>query len=139
MAAGNPAPLSRPLLVTHNYFAVLNAGMRSGDFSSLASVYAANARVTMYRYTLRRDISPLKTGEAHGLAAITALYGKFQSAFSGYQWTQIQVTRVSSTRVVSYERVQSPGGSIAESETVLVIKGGKIIRLAWTIDFGLQK
>jgi hypothetical protein len=113
--------------------------MRSGDFSSLASVYAANARLTMYRYTLRRDIAPLRTGEANGLAAITALYGKFQSAFPGYQWTQLQVTRVSPTRVVSYEQVRSPGGSIAESETVLVIKGGKITRLVWTLDFGPQK
>ena len=163
MAAGNLAPQSRPLQVAHTYFAVLNAGMRSGDFSSLASVYAANARLTLYRY-LARDIDPEKTGEAHGLAAITAMYRKLRAAFPGYQWTQLQVSRVSSApvvsycysslsvrictaaasrvstaRVVSYERVRSPGGSIAESETVFVIKAGKITHLAWTLDFGPQK
>jgi hypothetical protein len=138
MLAGSPAPQSRPLQVAHSYFAVLNAGMRTGDFSSLASVYAPNAQLTVYRY-LARDIAPEKIGEAHGLAAITVLYWRISGTFPGYRWTQIQVTRVSNTRVVSYERVRSPGGSIAESETVLVIKGGKITRLAWTVDFGLQK
>jgi hypothetical protein len=134
--AGNPAPQSRPLQVAHSYFAVLNAGMRTGDFSSLASVYAGNARLTLYRY-LARDIAPEKTGDAHGLAAITALYQKVQSAFPGYQWTLLQVNRVSSTRVVSYEWARGPGGSGSrDSETVFVIKGSKITRLAWTIDVG---
>jgi hypothetical protein len=137
--AGNLAPQARPLQVAHSYFAVLNAGMRTGDFSSLASVYTANARLIMCRW-VPPYISPEKTGDAHGLAAITALYQKVQSAFPGYQWTLLRVNRVSSTRVVSDERARGPGGSGSlESETDFVIKGSKITRLAWSLDLGMQK
>jgi hypothetical protein len=135
-ASGHPAPQSRPLQVARSYFALLNAGMRTGDFSSLASVYAANARLTMYR-SLPRDMSPEKIDQAHGLAAITGIYREVYAAFSGYQWTRVQVNRISTTRVASYERVRSPQGSTGESETVFVIKGGKITHLDWTIDFGV--
>jgi len=59
-----PKKGGNPEVVVQKYFGILNAGMRTGDFSALATVYAANATVT--------QTSPAGVTKVyHGLAEIT--------------------------------------------------------------------
>jgi hypothetical protein len=117
----------------------LNADMRTGDFSSLASLYAGGATLTTYR-SLPRDLYREQTGEARGLSAITRVYGEIHRAFLGYRWIQVQVDAISDGRIVSHERIQGPPGShTLWSETIATIRGAKIRHLDWTLDWGLRR
>src|SRR5947199_1737769 len=82
-AAAQPQPTSwqpSALTVATTYFQVFNAGMRSGDFSALASVYAPDA-------TLTQSNTKGVTTVVHGLADITRFYQGLETKLVGYQWT----------------------------------------------------
>jgi hypothetical protein len=138
-SAGNNARPSHAVLLLRSYFGILNSDMRTRNFSSLASVYAANATLTTYR-ALPRDTYLEQTAQVQGLAAIKQLYREIAHSFAGYRWIQVAVSGISGARLLSHERIQGPAGSPALwSETVATVRGGRITRLEWTLDWGLAK
>jgi hypothetical protein len=138
-SAGNEAYPSHAVLVLKSYFGILNSDMRTRNFSSLASVYTANATLTTYR-ALPRDTYLEQTAQVHGLAAIKQLYRKIARSFAGYRWILVTVKAISGARVLSHERIQGPEGSpMLWSDTVATVRGERIIRLEWTLNWGLAK
>ncbi len=63
--------------VVEDYFRILNAGMRSGNFSALNTVFAPDA-------TLTRSALDGKTTVYHGLAAITGFYNTLPAKVPGF-------------------------------------------------------
>jgi hypothetical protein len=138
-ATGDPSRQSRALLVAHSYLATFNADMLTGDFSSLVSMFAPNATLTMYS-ALPGNTSRDEVDQAHGTAAIARIFGTFHAAFAGHQWGPMLVLRATATQVVSVERARSPyAGYPPRMETVFTIRGGQIRRLDWTVYFGHQE
>jgi SnoaL-like domain len=117
----------------HAYFAILNAGMKSGDFSALSRVYAPNAVLT--------QSNPLgQTKVSHGLSEITAFYQGAYSKFAGYEWTQDAMRSLAPTVVLSYEHAGSPPLTVAgRCAHLFVVKGGMIRSLDWTTFYSGQK
>src|SRR5215467_5247649 len=76
--ATSPRP-SAPSVVLM-YFQIFNAGMRSGDFSALASVYSPDATLTQSN---PRGVTTV----VHGLADIITFDQGLRTKFAGYQWT----------------------------------------------------
>src|SRR5215471_16901925 len=76
--AKSPRPSAPPVVLM--YFKIFNAGMRSGDFSALASVYSPDATLTQSN---PRGVTTV----VHGLANIITFYQGFQKKLPGYQWT----------------------------------------------------
>ena len=87
--------------VAARYFTVLNAGMKSGNFSAMASVYAPDATLTLSN---PKGV----TRVFHGLAAITAFYQKLPGLFPGLQWTTVRWRSLAPTVVIFYERAGTP-------------------------------
>jgi hypothetical protein len=136
-SAGNNARPSHAVLLVRSYFSLLNSDMRTRNFASLASVYAANATLTTYR-ALPRDTYLEQTAQVQGLAAIKRRYWEIARSFAGFRWVPVAVSAISGGRVLSHERVQGPaGGPTLSSETVATVRGGRITRLEWTLDWGL--
>jgi hypothetical protein len=117
----------------HAYFKILNAGMKSGNFSALSTVYARNATLT--------QSNPLgQTKVSHGLAEITAFYQGAYSKFAGYEWTQDGMRSLAKTVVLSYEHAGSPPLTVAgRCAHLFVVKNGLIRSLDWTTFYSGQK
>jgi hypothetical protein len=115
-----------PEAVVQKYFGILNAGMQSGDFSALATVYAADAVLTQN--------SPAGvTNVYHGLAEITGFYQATYAKLKGFQWTQDAMRKLSGTVVLSYEHAGSPPLTVpGRCSHLFVVKGNKIHSLDWT-------
>ena len=79
------------------YFKIFNAGMRSGDFSALASVYSPDASLT-------RSSTNGKTTVVHGIDAIIRFYEDLWAKYHSYQWTQESMRSLDSNVVLSYEQ-----------------------------------
>jgi hypothetical protein len=119
-----------PETVVHTYFGILNAGMQTGDFSALATVYASNA-------TLTQNSPAGVTNVYHGLAEITGFYQAAYAKFKGFQWTQDAMRRLSGTVVLSYEHAGSPPQAVpGRCSHLFVVKGNKIQSLDWTTFYG---
>lgn len=115
-----------PEAVVQKYFGILNAGMQSGNFSDLATVYAADA-------TLTQNSPAGVTNVYHGLAEITGFYQATYAKFKGYQWTQDAMRKLSGTVVLSYEHAGSPPQKVpGRCSHLFVVKGNKIQSLDWT-------
>jgi len=107
------------------YFQIFNAGMRSGDFSALASVYSADA-------TLMQSTSNGVTKVFHGLDAIMRFYQGVWVGNPGYQWTQDNMRSLDSNVVLSYEHASSPPERVAgRCMHLFLIQNGKIMSLDW--------
>jgi Na+-translocating ferredoxin:NAD+ oxidoreductase RnfD subunit len=117
----------------HAYFKILNAGMKSGNFSALSTVYAPNATLT--------QSNPLgQTKVSHGLTEITAFYEGAYSKFAGYEWTQDAMRSLAKTVVLSYEHAGSPPLTVAgRCAHLFVVKHGMIQSLDWTTFYSGQK
>lgn len=117
----------------HAYFQALNAGMQSGDFRALASVYAPGATLT--------QSNPLgQTKVSHGLTQIIAFYKGAYAKLAGYHFTQDAMRSLSTTNVLSYEHAGSPPLSVAaRCEHLFVIKNGRIATLDWVTFYAGQK
>ena len=121
-----------PEAVVQKYFGILNAGMQSGDFSVLATVYAADAVLTQN--------SPAGvTNVYHGLAQIIGFYQAAYAKFKGFQWTQDAMRKLSGTVLLSYEHAGSPPQAVrGRCSHLFVVKGNKIRSLDWTTFYGGQ-
>lgn len=122
-----------PAATVHAYFRILNAGMQSGDFSAMASVYAPNGTLT--------QSNPLgQTKVSHGVSEIIAYYKTAYTKLAGYHFTQDAMRALSSDTLLSYEHAGSPPLSVAaRCAHVFVIKNGKIKTLDWVTFYPGQK
>jgi hypothetical protein len=87
-ASQMPQAAARPGAATRNaealvslYYKILNAGMRSGDFSAMAAVYAPDA-------TLTHSTPQGATSTFQGLPAIIAYYHRTYLSEPGLQFTR---------------------------------------------------
>jgi ketosteroid isomerase-like protein len=119
------SPQPSALSVATTYFQVFNAGMRSGDFSALASVYAPDA-------TLTQSSTKGVTTVVHGLADITRFYQGLKTRLAGYQWTTESMRSVAPNVVLAYEHAGSPPLHVASRCIhMFVIQNGKITSYDW--------
>ena len=127
----SPKPGAPPVVLT--YFRIFNAGMRSGDFSALASVYSRDA-------TLTRNSTNGKTTVIHGIDAIMRFYEDLWTEYPHYQWTQESMRSLDSNVVLSYEHAGSPPLRVASRCLHLfVVQNGKIMSLEWTTFYAGQQ
>jgi hypothetical protein len=128
-----PSPvLSASEVVTH-YFSVLNAGMKSGNFSALNTVYASDA-------TFSRSTLDGKTTVYHGLTDITSFYNTLPTKAPGYQWTTDQMSSPSPTVVLAYEHAGTSSMALpSRCAHVFVVQNGKIVSYDWVVFFPGQK
>jgi len=131
-AAGDPQDGQPDQEVVATYFQILNAGMISGDFSGLATVYAPDA-------TLTQSTPAGVTTVYSGIDAITVWYQHFQTRFPGVQFTQESMRSLAPHVVLSYEHAGKPTW-IAPGRCVHVfaLHEGHIASLDWTTFFGGQ-
>jgi hypothetical protein len=129
--ATSTKPSAPPVVLT--YFKIFNAGMRSGDFSALASVYSPDA-------TLTRNSPKGVTTVIHGIDAIMGYYKDLWTEYPGYQWTQESMRSLDSNVVLSYEHAGSPPLRVASRCLHLfVVQNGKIMSLEWTTFYAGQQ
>src|SRR5258708_28932919 len=95
------APEPSATTVVTTYLQLFNAGMRSGDFSTMDSVFAPDA-------TLTQSNPKGVTTVVHGLAAITRFYQGLRTKFPGYQWTVEHMRSLAPNVVVVYQTAASP-------------------------------
>jgi len=129
--AKSPRPSAPPVVLT--YFKIFNAGMRSGDFSALASVYSPDA-------TLTHSSTNGVTTVVHGIDSIMRSYEDLWAKYPGYQWTQESMRSLDSNVVLSYEHAGSPPLRVASRCLHLfVVQNGKIMSLEWTTFYAGQQ
>jgi ketosteroid isomerase-like protein len=111
--------------VVTTYFGILNAGMKSGDFSALATVFAPDA-------TLTRSTPKGATAVYHGIVAITRFYQTLPKLAPSYQWTTDSMRTVDAAVVLAYEHAGSPPLKVASRCVhVFAIQAGKIASYDW--------
>jgi len=119
-----PAPPNATSVVT-TYLQLFNAGMRSGDFSALASVYAPDA-------TLTQSNPKGVTTIVHGLTNILTFYQGVHTKFPGFQWTVETMRSLSPNVVLVYQHAGSPPLRVpGRCVHVFVVQNGKITSYDW--------
>jgi ketosteroid isomerase-like protein len=120
--------LSASEVVEHS-FSIVNAGMKSGNFSALKSVFASDA-------TLTRSTLDGKTTVYHGLAAIISFYDTLPAKVPGYQWTTDSLRTLSERVVLAYEHAGTPSMTLpSRCAHVFVVEDGKIVSYDWVVFF----
>ena len=122
--AKSPRPSAPPVVLT--YFKIFNAGMRSGDFSALASVYSPDA-------TLTHSSPKGVTRVVHGIDPIIRFYQGIWAEYHGYQWTQESMRSLDSNVVLSYERAGTQQLAAGRCVHLFVVQNGKIMSLYWVV------
>ncbi len=123
--------LSATAVATH-YFKILNAGMKSGNFSGMASVFASDA-------TLTQPSPKGVTTVVHGLPAITHFYQTLATKLPGYQWTTESQRSLADNVVLAYEHAGSPPLHVpSRCVHVFDVQHGKIVRYDWATYFAGQ-
>jgi hypothetical protein len=111
------------------YYQILNAGMRSGDFSAMASVYAPDA-------TLHHSTPQGQTSTFHGLNAIIAYYHRTYLSTPGIQFVRDTWYDLSPTIALNYEHTINSGQRVpARCSHLFVLQFGKIHQLFWVVYF----
>jgi ketosteroid isomerase-like protein len=119
--------------VATRYFQILDAGMKSGNFAALASVFAPDA-------TLTRSTPKGVTTVYHGLAAITRFYQTLPKSAPGYQWTTDSMRTLVPTVVLAYEHAAPPSMAVpSRCAHVFLIQNGKIVSYDWIAFFPGKK
>lgn len=119
-------PVSGARAVVGNYFAALDAGMATGDFSRLSGLFARRAVVTV-------NTAQGQMAAARGLTAIEVLYQRARQNQPGMRWTPDTVYRLSKGVILSYAHAEGPAtGTSPRSTEVFVIQSGRITRLSST-------
>jgi ketosteroid isomerase-like protein len=127
------SPEPHATTVVTKYLQLFNAGMRSGDFSAMASVYAPDA-------TLTQSSPKGVTTVVHGLANIITFYQGLRTKFPGYQWTVENMRSLASNVVLVYQHAGSPPLRVAgRCVHVFVVKGGKIATYDWATYYPGQQ
>jgi hypothetical protein len=115
----------RAIDVVESYLKIFNAGMISGDFSALSTVYAADATLTLS--------SPKGvTTVVHGLSDIITFEQSFQKKVPGYQWTIESIRGLAPDVVLVYQHAGSPPLTIpGRCSHLFVVEHGKITTYDW--------
>jgi hypothetical protein len=130
-AAHTPADPPDTQVVT-TYFQILNAGMLSGDFTALSTVYAPDATLTQSSPTGKQVV-------ATGLSEITNWYTAFQQAHPGIQFAQDRMRTLAPHVVLSYEHAPANWPIPGRCMHLFTLKGGLIESLDWATYYGGQK
>jgi ketosteroid isomerase-like protein len=127
-----PTESSATMVVT-TYLQLFNAGMKSGDFSAMAAVYAPDA-------TLTQSNPKGVTSVVHGLANITTFFQGLKTKFSGYQWTVESMRSLAPNVVLVYQNAGSPPLRVAgRCVHVFVVENGKITSYDWATYYPGQQ
>jgi hypothetical protein len=119
--------------VVTTYLQFFNAGMRSGDFSAMASVYAPDA-------TLTQSNPKGVTTVVHGLTNITTFFQGLKTKFSGYQWTIESMRSLAPNIVLVYQNAGSPPLRVAgRCVHLFVVQNGKITSYDWATYYPGQQ
>lgn len=111
--------------VVESYLHLFNAGMLSGDFSGLASVFAPDA-------TLTQSNPKGVTTVVHGLADIITFDQGLRTKFAGYQWTVENMSSLAPDVVLVYQHAGSPPLTVpGRCAHLFVVEHGKITRYDW--------
>ncbi|GAC1424959.1 MAG: hypothetical protein PVS3B3_17450 [Ktedonobacteraceae bacterium] len=111
--------------VVKTYLRIFNAGMKSGDFSALHSVYTSDA-------TLTQSSPKGVTTVVHGLASIIDFYQGLRKKLPGFQWTVDSMRSLAPSVVLVYQHAGSPPLQVAgRCIHVFVVEHGKITRYDW--------
>ena len=128
-----PSHLLSASEVVEHYFSILNAGMKSGNFSALNSVFASDANLT-------RSALDGKTTVYHGLAAITSFYDTLPTKVPGFQWTTDSMRGLSPTVVLAYEHAGTSSMALpSRCAHVFLVEEGKIVNYDWVVFFAGKK
>jgi hypothetical protein len=131
--AQSNAPADPPdTQVVTTYFQILNAGMLSGDFTALSTVYAPDATLTQSSPTGKQVV-------ATGLTEITNWYTAFQQAHPGIQFAQDRMRTLAPHVVLSYEHAPASWAIPGRCMHLFTLKGGLIQSLDWATYYGGQK
>ena len=129
-AATPPAPKATD--VVQSYLKIFNAGMLSGDFSALASVFAPDA-------TFTKSNPNGVTTVVHGLADIITFDQGLRAKFAGYQWTVENMVSLAPNVVLVYQHAGSPPLTVpGRCSNLFVVSGGKITRYDWVTYYSGQ-
>ena len=127
------APEPSATTVVTTYLQLFNTGMRSGDFSTMDSVFAPDA-------TLTQSNPKGVTTVVHGLAAITSFYQGLRTKFPGYQWTVEHMRSLAPNVVLVYQHAGSPPLRVAgRCVHVFVVEDGKITSYDWATYYPGQQ
>ena len=127
-----PSESSATRVVT-TYLQLFNAGMHSGDFSPMASVFALDATLT--QSNPKGVITVL-----HGIAAITSFYQSLKTKFAGYQWTVERMRNLAPNVVMVYQHAGSPPLRVAgRCVHMFVVQDGKITTYDWATYYPGQQ
>ncbi len=130
-AATNPQDGRPDQDVVEAYFHILNAGMQTGDFAALATVYGPDA-------TLTQSNPKGVTIVAHGLTEITAWYVHvLYVKYAGITFTQDSMRSLAPHVVLSYEHAGTPTWiKPARCMHVFTLREGWIETLDWATFYG---
>jgi len=127
------SPEPHATTVVTKYLQLFNAGMRSGDLSTMASVFAPDA-------TLTQSSPKGVTTVVHGLANIITFYQGLRTKFPGYQWTVENMHSLAPNVVLVYQHAGSPPLRVASRCVhVFVVKSGKITSYDWATYYPGQQ
>jgi hypothetical protein len=119
--------------VVTTYLQLFNAGIRSGDFSAMDSVFAPDAILTQ---SSPRGVTMV----LHGLAAFTSFYQGLKTKFAGYQWTVESMHSLAPNVVLVYQHAGSPPLLVADRcVQVFVVQNGKINSYDWATYYPGQQ
>jgi ketosteroid isomerase-like protein len=115
--------------VIKSYFAILNTGMKSGDFAAMASVYAPDA-------TLTHSTPQGLTQIFRGLNAINNYYRATHTKYPGFQFEVVTERILSPTIVYEYDvagrtQLRDP----TKCAHLFVVQNGKIETDDWVTYF----
>ena len=122
-STASPQPKATSVVTT--YLQLFNAGMRSGDLSAMASVYAPDA-------TLTQSNPKGVTTVIHGLAGIITFDQGVKAKFPGFQWTVENMYSLAPDVVLVYQHAGSPPQQVpGRCAHLFVVDHGKITRYDW--------
>jgi hypothetical protein len=135
-ASQTPRAVARPAAATRSveglvslYYQILNAGMRSGDFSAMAAVYSPDA-------TLVHSTPQGATATFQGLPAIIAYYHRTYLSIPGIQFIRDKWYGLSPTIVLNYEHTAGTALRLpARCSHLFVLRNGKIHQVFWVTYF----
>jgi hypothetical protein len=129
VAAGPASDQQGALAVVATYYQILNAGLRNGNFSAMASVYAPDAM-------LSRSLPSGDTIVVHGLNQIISYYHQGYLSFPGNQFVRDAWYQLSPNIVLNYEHTVNPAQRQgARCSHLFVLQNGKIKQLFWVAYF----
>jgi hypothetical protein len=128
-AAHAAPPRNGAQALVKSYFAIANTGLRTGDFSALATVYAPSV-------TLVVSNPKGVTTVLQGMDKITAWYKAWGAANVGGQMTSVRTTSPVPNMVIDYERGDKPGHpNFAGCAHIFTVQSGKIVTDDWIVYF----